>query len=93
MLDVLEAVCETRKPATIPYVDDRTAKAERLKFYGLVRALVVNKHSLAEDAQKLEFRLSGITRNAMNIMTIQFAVETATDQFYSAVAARLTGEQ
>jgi hypothetical protein len=89
MLDILEAVCDTEKPAVIPYPDDRTAKAERFKFYGLIKALVINRHSLADKAQRLTITLSGDNRKRPNILTIQFPGESTDNAFYQAIAARL----
>lgn len=86
MLDVLEAVCETKKPCTIAYPEHRKAKAERLRFYGLIRALVINKHSLADEAQKLSFNLVGENKKEPCTLIIQFPAETVTDKFYAAIA-------
>jgi hypothetical protein len=94
MLDVLEAVCETEKPAVIPYETFKIASAERLKFYGLVRALRINQHSLADKAVRLTFLLSndGPKKGRGNILTIKFPDSTAADAFYSAVAMRIQGD-
>lgn len=89
MLDVLENVCETRHPATIPYPDPKVAKAARFKFYGLVKALVINRHSLADEATRLEFRLIGENRQKPNILVIQYPDTSEADKFYAAVAAKV----
>lgn len=89
MLDIIESVCETNRPATIAYNNTREAKAERLRFYGLVRALTTNGHSLSERASRLEFALSGEERLKPHILTIRFPTGTASDDFYAAVAAKI----
>jgi hypothetical protein len=92
MLDILEGVCETRKPCVIPYPDTRTARAERFKFYGLIKALAVNQHSIAPVATRLTITLHGENRKEPNILTIKFPDETVDDRFYAAIAAKHTGE-
>lgn len=89
MLDIIESVCETRHPATIAYNTAKEAKAERFRFYGLVRALGVNQHSLADRASRLTFNLSGVNRHQPNVLTINFPDTTASEAFYAAVAAKL----
>jgi hypothetical protein len=84
MLDVIEQVCETRKPCTIAYPTTRAAKSERLRFYGLIRAIVVSKHSLAEAASKLTITLFGQDRKHPNV--IQISYPTFNEDFYTAVA-------
>lgn len=91
MLDIIESICETGQPATIAYKDSREAQAERLRFYGLVRALVVNAHSLAERAVRLRFTLSGVDRKNKNVLTIEFPATTTDEAFYAAIAAKLPG--
>lgn len=93
MLDIIESVCETRHPAEVAYADFREARAERLRFYGLVKALTVNSHSLAERAVRLEFKLSGTNRKEPNVLTIGFPEGTANDDFYKAIAARLDAQK
>lgn len=92
MLDIIESVCETNHAATIAYNRTEEAKAERLRFYGLVRALTVNAHSLSERACRLEFVLSGEDRKKPNVLTIRFPTGTASDDFYAAVAAKIEEE-
>jgi len=91
MLDILESVVETSQPATIAYKSQREASTERLRFYGLVRALNVNQHSLAEKAAKLSFMLSGIDPKNKNVLTIAFPSTTADEAFYAGIAAKLPG--
>lgn len=92
MLDIVESVCETQHQATIAYGSEREANAERLRFYGLVRALVVNNHSLAERAIRLEFKTSGADRKNKNVLTIGFPENTKLDDFYASVAAKLEAD-
>jgi len=89
MLDIIESVCETRQPATIAYNSTKEAKAERFRFYGLIRALGANTHSLAEKASRLSFELTGTDPKAPNVLKIGFPSGTASDDFYAAIAAKL----
>lgn len=91
MLDILESVCETKQPADIAYKDQKLASAERLRFYGLIKALHVNDHSLAERAARLTLVLAGVDPKNKNILTIKFPDSTGDDAFYAGVAAKLPG--
>lgn len=93
MLDVIEGVCETGKPCDITYPSTKVAKAERLRFYGLIRALYVNEHSLSEKATKLEIKLFGQDKKNPNVLRIQFPASDVNNEFYKAVAARHYGPQ
>lgn len=88
MLDVIEAVCETRKHCDIPYPTQRAAKAERLRFYGLIRALYLNQHSLAELATRLEVKLIGQDPKNKNVVRIGFPQNDANDAFYRKIAEK-----
>jgi hypothetical protein len=88
MLDIIEAVCETEKPAQIAYPDTKVAKAERLKFYGLIRALKINQHSLADKATRLTLALGGQDRRNPNVLSISFPHDSDED-FYAAIAAKI----
>lgn len=85
MLDIIESVCETDKPCDIAYANPRTAKNERLRFYGLIRALVISKHSLGERASRLELKLYGEDRKNPNILRIGFPIGKS-NEFYKSVA-------
>lgn len=67
MMDVLEAVCETGKPCPIHYPDAVSAKRERFQFYGLVRALRLSGHTLANKATQLTFSITGPSKNTLII--------------------------
>lgn len=84
MMDVLEAVCETGRPCPIPYPDTTTAKRERFEFYGLIRAIKVQGHSLAAKAAALTFSLTGPSKN---ILLIQMGRPVESD-YYAKVAER-----
>lgn len=88
MLDLLEQICETRKPCTISYQDYREASAQRLIFYGLRRALQANQHSLCDKGLgELVFKLKGEHKKE-NILEISFPNLEAMDKLYSAIAAK-----
>lgn len=91
MLDVIEAVCETGKACDIAYPTQKIAKAERLRFYGLIRALVITEHSLATKATRLEIKQFGQDREK-NILRIGFPSNTANNDFYKSVADRHMSE-
>lgn len=68
MLELLESVCHTGEPCVIPpFPDAATARKERFEFYGLIRALEVSGHTLAEQAKQLTFSLSGEKKNILTI--------------------------
>lgn len=87
MLDVIESVCETGKPCDIAFPDTKLARNERLRFYGLIRALFITKHSLAEKASKLELKLYGQDRKHPNILRIGFPIGASND-FYKTIAEK-----
>lgn len=82
MMDVLEAVCETGKPCPIAYPDKAVAMRERFQFYGLIRALKISGHSLANKVAHITIRLTGPSKN---IMMVELTDPVASD-FYSRVA-------
>lgn len=85
MLDVIESVVETGRPCDIAYTSTKIAKNERLRFYGLIRALNITKHSLGTEAVKLELRLYGEDRKNPNILRIGYPTGK-TNEFYKKVA-------
>jgi hypothetical protein len=91
MLDIIEHVCVTSKEVVITYPTVEKAKAERLRFYGLRRALTVNRHSLSEKADRLEFVLHGLDRKHPNCLTVRFPTG-AQEEFYAAVVKRLESD-
>lgn len=87
MLDVLEGVIETKHPATVPYGTRSEASTGRLQFYGLVRALKINNHSMAEEASRLRFRLIGPRGNETSLL-IEIPEVNINNDFYAAIAAK-----
>jgi hypothetical protein len=83
MLDLLESICESRMGATAKYPSKKMASAARLRFYGLIRALRENDHTLAEDCSRLMFMLTGAHKDVLQISFPDAVVE---DRFYEALA-------
>ena len=92
MLDIIESVCETHKPCEITYPSQVIAQAERFRFYGLIRALRFNEHTLADDASLLEFKLFGLDKKNKNILRISFRESDLNASFYREVARRHNAE-
>lgn len=88
MLDIIESVCETRTYCDITYPTTIAARAERLKFYGLIRALVINDHSLAHKASRLELKLFGQDKKQPNVLRIGFPENDVNNNFYTSIAAK-----
>lgn len=86
-LDLIEQVCDTGFPMEVPYESTKKAKAGRFMFYGLIRALQINQHTLAEKASKLTFKLSGKDAKNPTILTIEFPTSSVEADFYAGVAA------
>jgi hypothetical protein len=82
MLDVLESVCYTGEPCSIEYPDNTSAKRERFQFYGLVRAMQINHHSLKDKVRLLTFSVGGPNKSTLTI-TLGHIVKS---DFYTRVA-------
>ena len=82
MIEVLESVCYTGKQCEIEYPDTAAARRERFQFYGLVRALKIQQHSLAPLTEQLTFSIGG---KDSNVLTIAMGHIIKSD-FYSKVA-------
>ena len=85
MLDIVEAVCENGQTCDIPYDNEKIAMRERFQFYGLVRAIKICGHSLAEKASGLRFSLVGPEKKVLRIEYTAVAGE-GLDSLYARIA-------